>query len=66
MFIESGITTASAMLIVSLADGFNWIITTNRVPKMLSDFGSWDLQQRCWYFDCTDHFADHHWLLYVC
>lgn len=38
MFIESGITAASAMLIVSLADGFNWIITTNRVPKMLSDW----------------------------
>lgn len=29
---------ASAMLIVSLPDGFNWIITTNRVPKMLSDW----------------------------
>lgn len=38
MFIESGITAASAMLIVSLADGFNWIITTNRVPKLLSDW----------------------------
>lgn len=38
MFIESGITAASAMLIVSLADGLNWIITTNRVPKMLSDW----------------------------
>ncbi len=38
MFIEAGITAASAMLIVSLADGFNWIITTNRVPRMLSEF----------------------------
>lgn len=37
MFIDSGITAASAMLIVSLADGFNWIITVNRVPRMLSD-----------------------------
>jgi len=37
MFIDSGITAASAMLIVSLADGFNWVITTNRVPKLLSD-----------------------------
>lgn len=38
MFIEAGIMAATAMLIVSLADGFNWIITTNRVPRRLSEW----------------------------
>lgn len=38
MFMDAGVTAASAMLIVSLADGFNWIITTNRVPRLLSDW----------------------------
>jgi len=38
LFKDAGIMSASAMLIVSLADGFNWVITTNRVPRILSNF----------------------------
>lgn len=38
MFIDAGVMSASAMMVVSLASGFSWIISITRLPRTLSTF----------------------------
>lgn len=38
MFVEAGVTAAAAMMVVSLAGGFSWIISITRLPRTLSNF----------------------------